>query len=410
MSSIAVFPCPFTPAAGVIGKLAEILELELFSDSDLMGAATATAGADPEKLKKMLYGATSVFNQFTLEREMTVNLFRTLLADKLAGPGRYLFHGFLASLFPAAVTHVLRVLMVDNKQVRLARAMEQGLSERAAKRTVRAADVSAYSWTDFLFQKEAYDKSLYDLVIPVETRTEQELADEIIKAYRRTSVLHTSQSAKAVSDMQLAAGVERLMLQNGHKVGVQADGGTILLEVKKSVLNFGKLERELTELAKKVRGVVDVRVVKSTEYTVSIYRKQQFELPSKVLFVDDEKEFVQTVSDRLISRDVGTYGVYNGEDALELVSADRPDVMVLDLKMPGLNGVEVLRRTKELAPEVEVIILTGHGTSKDMLECMELGAFAYMNKPVDIEELSATIKDANAKVQSRMKKNNESKR
>ena len=133
---------------------------------------------------------------------------------------------------------------------------------------------------------------------------------------------------------------------------------------------------------------------KSYKYNESIYRRQNFDLPSKVLFVDDEKEFVQTVSERLISRDVGTYGVYNGEDALNLIEDDRPDVMVLDLKMPGLYGVEVLRRAKKIAPEVEVIILTGHGSNQDMLDCMELGAFAYMNKPVDIEELSATIKAA----------------
>ncbi|MBE0585611.1 MAG: response regulator, partial [Desulfofustis sp.] len=63
--------------------------------------------------------------------------------------------------------------------------------------------------------------------------------------------------------------------------------------------------------------------------------------------------------------------------------------------------VEVLRRTKELAPDVEVIILTGHGSNEDMKQCMELGAFAYMNKPVDIEELSATIKAANDKVRQR---------
>jgi two-component system, OmpR family, response regulator CpxR len=129
-----------------------------------------------------------------------------------------------------------------------------------------------------------------------------------------------------------------------------------------------------------------------------VSRPQPLELPSKVLFVDDEREFVQTVSQRLISRDVGTYGVYDGKEALDLIAEDSPEVMVLDLKMPGMHGVEVLRQTKEIAPEIEVIILTGHGTTKDMEECMQLGAFAYMNKPVNIEELSATIKAANDKV------------
>ena len=89
---------------------------------------------------------------------------------------------------------------------------------------------------------------------------------------------------------------------------------------------------------------------------------------------------------------------------LDLIAEDRPEVMVLDLKMPGLHGIEVLRQAKEIAPEIEVIILTGHGTTKDMEECMKLGAFAYMNKPVNIEELSATIKAANDKVHARPEK------
>lgn len=401
MSSIALFPCAFTPVSGVINELSKVLELRIYNDNDLFADTAARCGTDPAKLQKMMYERTSVFNQFTLEREIAVNHFRSVLADKLDTPGRYLLHGLLASLVPSRITHVLRVLAVDNKKARISRAIAQGLSKKEAKKAVRLSDISAYGWTDFLFQKEAYDTSLYDLVIPVDDRTEQDMVEEIIKSYRKTAVLHTAQSRKAIGDMKLAAEVEQLLLQNGHKVGVTARDGHVSLEVKKSVLNFSKLEKELTELAEQAEGVTGVSVVKSADYTVSIYRKQQFELPSKVLFVDDEKEFVQTVSERLISRDVGTYGVYNGEDALELVAGDRPDVMVLDLKMPGLHGVEVLRRTKELAPEVEVIILTGHGTSKDMQECMELGAFAYMNKPVDIEELSATIKAANEQVRSR---------
>jgi DNA-binding NtrC family response regulator len=160
------------------------------------------------------------------------------------------------------------------------------------------------------------------------------------------------------------------------------------------------LKRDLTKLIQQLPGVETVTVESRKTYADNVYRQQKFELPSKVLFVDDERDFVQTVSQRLISRDVGTYGVYNGKQALELIAEDQPEVMVLDLKMPGLHGVEVLRKTKELAPEIEVIILTGHGTTKDMDQCMELGAFAYMNKPVNIEELSATIKAANDKVHS----------
>ncbi len=75
--------------------------------------------------------------------------------------------------------------------------------------------------------------------------------------------------------------------------------------------------------------------------------------------------------------------------------------MVLDLKMPGLDGIEVLRRVKKSRPEVEVIILTGHGSEQDRETCMNLGAFAYMHKPVNIEVLSAKLKEANKKVQDK---------
>ncbi len=401
MSSIALFPCTFTPVTEIIDELSRVLELRVYSDQELIADTSARFGTAPQRLEKMMYGGTSVFNQFTLEREMTINHFRAVLADRLAIPGRYLFDGLVASLIPASVSHVLRVLVAESKKERINHAMEQGLSQREAKRILRAKDVSAYGWTDFLFRKEAYDKSLYDLVIPVSGRSQSELVTEIIGAYRKTCVLHTAKSQQAITDMKLATEVEEHLLIHGHKVEVKASGGDITLVVGNTVMSFTKLARELSILAHQMKDVEAVHVEKSKDYTESIYRRQKFELPSKVLFVDDEKEFVRTVSERLISRDVGTYGVYNGEDALELVSEDRPDVMVLDLKMPGLHGVEVLRRTKELAPEVEVIILTGHGTSRDMQECMELGAFAYMNKPVDIEELSATIKEANSKVQAK---------
>jgi len=117
--------------------------------------------------------------------------------------------------------------------------------------------------------------------------------------------------------------------------------------------------------------------------------------------VDDEREFVQTLSERLLMRDMGSAVAYDGESALEVAREDEPDVMILDLKMPGIDGIEVLRRVKSTQPEIEVIILTGHGSEADEKICMQLGAFAYLQKPVDVEELSATIKRANEKIQEK---------
>jgi CheY-like chemotaxis protein len=398
MSSIALFPCTFTGGAGIIGELSINLDLRVYTDANLFSDTVAVFGGSVEKLKKLMYSKTSVFNQFTLEKEAAVSMFRKILSERLQEHGHYLFYGLHTSLIPPNVTEVLRVLVVDKKKPRAARGEKDGLTPREIKKRIKSHDVSAFAWTDFLFGKEAYDPSLYDLVLPVEGRDHRAITEEILKFFHKTSVLRTKESQVAVKNLKTRAEVELALLKKGHNLPVTADGGKITITVENSVFNFGGLQKELTELAGEVAGVEEVELKKSKTYAENVYRQQKFDLPSKVLFVDDEREFVQTVSQRLISRDVGTYGVYNGEEALEIINEDRPEVMVLDLKMPGLHGLEVLRRTKEIAPEVEVIILTGHGTVKDEHECMELGAFAYLNKPVDIEQLSATIKEANDKI------------
>jgi two-component system response regulator CpxR len=131
-----------------------------------------------------------------------------------------------------------------------------------------------------------------------------------------------------------------------------------------------------------------------------IYRKHSFEVPSRVLLVDDEREFVQTLSERLQLRDMGSAVAYDGESALALVAEDEPEVMIIDLKMPGIDGMEILKQVKATRPGIEVIVLTGHGSEADRKQCMQLGAFAYMQKPVDIDELSDTLKKAHEKIRT----------
>ena len=127
-------------------------------------------------------------------------------------------------------------------------------------------------------------------------------------------------------------------------------------------------------------------------------------MPSKVLLVDDEREFVQTLSERLILRDMGSAIAYDGESALNLIKEDEPEVIIVDLKMPGVDGFDVLRKVKQTRPEIEVIILTGHGSEEDRKLCLELGAFAYLQKPLDINVLSDTIQKANEKIRQKKRK------
>lgn len=110
-----------------------------------------------------------------------------------------------------------------------------------------------------------------------------------------------------------------------------------------------------------------------------------------VLLVDDEEELVNALAERLQLRGLNTEIALNGEQALQIVQDRVPDVMVLDLRMPGIDGLEVLRRIKKAHHQIEVIVLTGHGSEKDREIALRLGAFEYLQKPVDIGDLVQTL-------------------
>ena len=118
----------------------------------------------------------------------------------------------------------------------------------------------------------------------------------------------------------------------------------------------------------------------------------------KVLLVDDEKEFVESLSERLELRNLKAAVAYEGEQALQAVQADKPDVMILDLRMPGIDGIEVLRKVKQSHPDMEVVILTGHGTDKDEEQALRLGATAFLKKPIDVDQLVGIMHKEKLKV------------
>ena len=113
-----------------------------------------------------------------------------------------------------------------------------------------------------------------------------------------------------------------------------------------------------------------------------------------VLLVDDEVAFTRTLAQRLMMRDLRVIIAYDGEQALSKIKQEEPDVIVLDLNMPGMHGMDVLRETKKICPDTQVIILTGHGTDKDEEEVIRLGGFGFLKKPIDIETLEQKIKAA----------------
>jgi len=119
--------------------------------------------------------------------------------------------------------------------------------------------------------------------------------------------------------------------------------------------------------------------------------------PCRVLLVDDEVDFVRTVAKRLKRNQLSVEAAHNGDDALSHLAEHPTDVVVLDMKMPGMDGIEVLRRIKARQPLVEVIMLTGHASVEAAIDGIELGAFDYLMKPVEFDELLYKIQDAHRK-------------
>ncbi len=114
----------------------------------------------------------------------------------------------------------------------------------------------------------------------------------------------------------------------------------------------------------------------------------------KVMLVDDEQEFATTLAERLRMRGMDTVTAFDGEDALKMISVQKPHVIVLDIMMPGMSGLQVLSRIMEISPGTPVILLTGIGSTTEGIAGMKNGAVDYLMKPLQIEELIEKIRAA----------------
>ncbi len=276
------------------------------------------------------------------------------------------------------------------------------ISQKDAAKKIRKDDESLVLWVEYLFrQKDPWAAGLYDIVIPM-NKIAHDDAVRLICDNLMSSVLAVSEdSMKAVADFALASEVNLKLATEGHDVSVSAKDGVVVMEINKHVMMLASLEEELKRLASNIAGVRGAETkVGPGYYQTDVYRKFDFDvpLPSKVLLVDDERDYVEALSERLQMRDYSSAVVYGGEEALSIVEEDEPEVMVLDLKMPGIDGLEVLRQVKEKHPNVEVIVLTGHGSEDIARLCAELGACAYLEKPVDIEKLTQAMQQAHRKI------------
>jgi len=382
----------------IVKKVANETGFEIIN-TQLLAEASKKFNISEEKLSFTLDGHVSFLNNLTHERRKNTAYLRYILTELMI-KDNVIYYGPASLLIPAKINHVLRVSLVADKEFRSKKAMKQeNLSEKNAQSKISKNDERLFKWVEYLLDTSPWDEDLYDIVIPMHSGSTNEAVSLITTSLQNTAVQTTPESQKVMEDYLLAARVHIELAKHGHNVEVDNDGGKITIALKTYVIRLGHMKEKLSKIAEAVPGVKSTDVVLGPDVKVPS-RYDDLKPPTpKFLLVDDEKEFVQTLSERLRVREFDSNIAYDGEEALSYLEKNQPDVMILDLKMPGIDGMEVLRKVKKERPHVEVIILTGHGSEKDRELALELGAFAYLEKPVNIDVLTKTMKDAYRKIE-----------
>jgi two-component system response regulator CpxR len=393
MSVIALVSESYCAGEEIARQVAERLGYSLVSQ-ELYEAAADKFDVPVETLQRALSGERSLLEAFTRDYERSVSYVKAVLSQMLIQQ-YFVFHGVAMRLIPQAITHVLRVGIVGEKPFRMEAAVAaEGCDADMAQRLIDQADKRLTSWAQHHLGRGFWEPEDFDLIVPRPGKTVDEAVDLIAEAVTRDALLPTDRSVQAQLDFLLATRVNLALLERRQLFSeVTAASGRVVVKVRTKRGQAGLLGRAVDALRREpsldearricaaVPGVKEVEVVTAA-------------LAPRTLLVDDEPEFVTTLSERLRTRDVSTDVAFDGPEALAAVQANEPAVIVLDLRMPGMDGLEVLERVRRDHPRVHVIVLTGHGSDEDEARARALGAFDFLRKPVDITTLAARIAEA----------------
>jgi DNA-binding NtrC family response regulator len=165
------------------------------------------------------------------------------------------------------------------------------------------------------------------------------------------------------------------------------------------ILRSGRCDRN--GLGGRRRSPSALLLLRSGAPALGISRSLIMESKIKLLIVDDEVQFLDSIAQRLELRDFEVAKASRGEDAIAIARREKFDLALVDLKMPGIDGKQLLEKLKQEHNFLEVVILTGHGSLESAVECTKLGAFGYLPKPYELDDLIGVLKDAYA---ARLKK------
>ena len=396
MSAIRIFSGVACNVSTVLRGIEQRTGFQVVTDENIITAAATHSDLSPQQIRRAFSSKASIFNNFTFEKERAIACLKLALTRHL-DQSKCIFTGFSGLLIPDTIGHVLKVCLIADAAFRRRQLMEtKKLSKEEAIEFISKDDQDKGAWAQILTGKaDPWTPNLHDIILPMDKSENGSATDLIMENLGNQAIVPTAQTRRAVNNFRLAAQVELALLNAGHLVYIQAQDGNIRLGLHRQTLMHHRMQDELKQITQKIDGVRTVEILTdSPEEQNLVYHRKNPMLPSKVLLVDDEREFVQTLSERLQMREMGSAVAYDGASALDLVETDEPEVMIIDLKMPEIDGIEVLKKVKQTRPEIEVVVLTGHGSEQDRQQCMALGAFAYLQKPVDIDTLSETLKKA----------------
>ncbi|WP_457551780.1 response regulator [Desulfobacula sp.] len=399
MSIITITSGLYSTARQTADKLSEKLNSKILTDADILEKTHQTYDINLSALQKVVESKPLAFNDFSHEKEKCLAAIKKTISNS-ASSGDFIFHGILGHLIPREISHTLRVLIITDKKNRIQNGITlYGLAEKEAVKNMEHSDKVAALWTNELFHRKAWDESLYDIVIPTDKLDSEESVSLILKHSEKLLTNKEDLIKKEILDLKLMADIDLALSEIGQGLSMENKDGNVVVIIDKKVMMLTRLQQKIITAVQKIPGVKSVETkIGKNYYKGTIVRNYEFETPLRVLLVDDEKEFVQTLSERLKMRQFSSEIAYNGQEALDFTDQEDTEVMILDLKMPGIDGFEVLKKIKQTKPDIEVIILTGHGTEKDRQTCMDLGAFAYLQKPADIDLITDTMKRAYEKI------------
>ncbi|MCP3898904.1 MAG: response regulator [Desulfobacteraceae bacterium] len=389
----------YSNAGNTVEGLSKKLNTRIITDTDIIEKTHKTYNVKISILQKVIKSIPIAFNDFTHEKEKCLALIKKTVSD-YATQDDCIFHGTLGHLIPNEISHAMKVLIITDKTTRVENGVSMhGLSHKESLKAVEQSDKFMALWINALFDKKAWDESLYDIVIPSDKLDVIESVDLISKHLEGLLSNKKELIQDEIKNFETISTVDIALSEIGQGLSTKADNGHAVVVIDKKVLMLTKLQQKIIDTVEKIPGIKSVETkIGQNYYKGNIMHNYEFETPLRVLLVDDEKDFVQTLSERLKMRQFTSEIAYNGQEALDFTDQEETEVMILDLKMPGIDGFEVLRKIKQTKPEIEVIILTGHGSEEDRKTCIKLGAFAYLQKPADIDLITATMKKAYEKI------------